>query len=99
MHVPTALILQMQPLGLQDVIVHLTTFCCLKVVLSKSYYHYVKMSQVKNWMENGLLTQTFLKLKPLLHEISLFLQPESIYAKELCIHLNVMLMHIPSSLQ
>lgn len=43
MHVPMALILQMQPLGLQDAIVQLTTFCCLKVVLSKGY-HYVNMS-------------------------------------------------------
>lgn len=45
MHVPMALILQMQPLDLQDATVHLTTFCCPRVVLSKSY-HYVKMSQV-----------------------------------------------------
>ena len=45
MQVPMAPILQMQPLGLQDTTVHLTTFCCLKVVLAKSY-HYVKMSQV-----------------------------------------------------
>lgn len=88
MHVPTALLLQMQPSGLKDATVHLTTLCCLKVTLSKSY-HYVKTSHV-----NGLLTQLFLKLKPFLHGISLSSQPESIHAMELCISLNVMLMHI-----